>query len=250
MHDRTAEREAERQKDEFLSIVSHELKTPLTPLKALAQLLRLRLRRHREDGRALDLDSLEANLKTIERQVDRMSGLVNDLLEVSRAGQGRFELQPQEFDLVPTVREVVDRHREIAVEVSGHRFSVETPDSMVIIGDPMRIEQALTNLVGNAVKYSPSGGDVRVTLLQHGGRASVTVTDQGIGIDAAEIAGLGKPFARGSRRAQTFSGMGIGLYLARLVAEGHGGSIVLRSDGEDKGTTVTMELPCAGAIKT
>ena len=250
MHDLTVEREAERQKDEFLSIVSHELKTPLTPLKALAQLLRLRLRRHREDGRALDLDSLEANLKTIERQVDRMSGLVNDLLVVSRAGQGRFELQPQEFDLVPTVRDVVHRCSEIAAEDGSHRFIVEAPDSLLITGDSMRIEQALTNLVANAVKYSPSGGDVRVTLAQQDGRASVTVTDQGIGIDAAEIPGLGKPFARGSRRAQTFSGMGIGLYLARLVAEGHGGSIALNSAGDDKGTTVTLELPREGSIKT
>ena len=250
MHDLTAEREAERQKDEFLSIVSHELKTPLTPLKALAQLLRLLLRRHREDGRALDLDSLDRNLKTIERQVDRMSGLVNDLLEVSRAGQGRFDLQPQEFDLVPVVREVVQRHGEVAADDGRHRFSVDAPESLVITGDAMRIEQALTNLVGNAVKYSPSGGDVRVAVEQRDGRASIAVSDQGIGIAADEIAGLGKPFARGSGRARTFSGMGIGLYLARLVAERHGGSIALRSDGEDKGTTVTLELPREGAIGT
>lgn len=250
MHDLTVEREAERQKDEFLSIVSHELKTPLTPLKALAQLLRLRLRRHREDGRVLDLDSLDANLRTIERQVDRMSGLVNDLLEVSRAGQGRFELQPQEFDLVPLVREVVHRHDEISGEDGRHRFTVDAPDTMVINGDSMRIEQALTNLVGNAVKYSPSGGDVRIAVAQRNGAASVTVTDQGIGIGPGDIAGLGKPFARGSGRARTYSGMGIGLYLARLVAERHGGSIALRSEGEDKGTTVTMELPRDGATKT
>ena len=244
MHDLTAQREAERQKDEFLSIVSHELKTPLTPLKALAQLLRLRLRRHREDGRALDLDSLDANLRTIERQVDRMAGLVNDLLEVSRAGQGRFELQPQEFDLVPVVRDVVHRHKEVAAEDGRHRFSFEAPDSLVIIGDSMRIEQALTNLVGNAVKYSPSGGEVRVAVEQRTARGRRRVSDQGIGIAPDEIAGLGKPFARGRRSARTFSGMGIGLYLARLVAEGHGGSIALRSEGEDKGTTVTLELPC------
>ena len=248
MHDLTAEREVERQKDEFLSIVSHELKTPLTPLKALAQLLRLRLRRHREEGRALDLDSLETNLKTIERQVDRMSALVNDLLEVSRAGQGRFDLQPQEFDLVPVVREVVGRHSEVAADDGRHRFFVEAPESLVIDGDAMRIEQALVNLVGNAVKYSPSGGEVRVAVEEHDGRASIAVSDQGIGIAADEIAGLGKPFARGSKRARTFSGMGIGLYLARLVAERHGGSIALQSDGEDRGTTVTMELPCEGAV--
>jgi len=250
MHDLTTEREIERQKDEFLSVVSHELKTPLTPLKALAQLLRLRLRRHREDGRALDLDSLDANLQTIERQVDRMSGLVNDLLEVSRAGQGRFELQPQEFDLVPVVHEVVQRYGEIAVAADDgrHQFTVSAPDSLVLTGDVVRIEQALTNLVGNAVKYSPSGGAVRVLVERQDGHARVAVSDEGIGIAPGDIAGLARPFARGSRRARTFSGMGIGLYLARLVAEGHRGSLALHSDGEDKGTTVTMELPHEGQV--
>jgi signal transduction histidine kinase len=243
LRDITDEREAERQKDEFLSIVSHELKTPLTPLKALAQLIRLRLRRHREDGRTLDLDSLDTNLRTIERQVDRMSGLVNDLLEVSRAGQGRFELQPQEFDLAPLVRDVVQRHDEIAADDGRHRFSVDAPASIVITGDAMRIEQALVNLVGNAVKYSPSGGEVRVVVAQQDGMVAIAVSDEGIGIAADELPNLARPFARGSKRARTFSGMGIGLYLARLVAERHGGSLALASDGEDKGTTVTLQLP-------
>lgn len=246
MHDLAAEIEAERQKDEFLSIVSHELKTPLTPLKALAQLLRLRLRRHREGGTPLDLESLDTNLRTIERQVDRMNGLVNDLLEVSRAGRGRFELQPQAFDLAALVREVVQRHNEIAAEDGRHRLTADAPASTLITGDAMRIEQALANLVGNAVKYSPSGGDVRIVLAERDGRVSIAVSDQGIGIDAGEIETLGKPFARGSKRARTFSGMGIGLYLARLIAESHGGSLQLASDGVDKGTTVTMELPREG----
>ena len=246
MYDLTAQREAERQKDEFLSIVSHELKTPLTPLKALAQLIRLRLRRHREEGRALDLDSLDTNLRTIERQVDRMAGLVNDLLEVSRAGQGRFELQPQEFDLVPVVRDVVQRHGELAAEDGRHQFAVDIPDSLVITGDTMRIEQALTNLVGNAVKYSPSGGEVRVALGSQDGTVSIAISDQGIGISPDELPNLARPFARGSRRARTFSGMGIGLYLARLVAERHGGTLTLASEGEDKGTLVTIELPREG----
>ena len=246
MHDLTEQREADRQKDEFLSIVSHELKTPLTPLKALAQLLRLRLRRHRTDGRELDLNSLDSNLRTIERQVDRMAGLVNDLLEVSRAGQGRFQLQPQEFDLVPVVRDVVQRHSEIAAEDGRHRFSLETPDSVVMVGDAMRIEQAVANLIGNAVKYSPSGGDVRVGVKAENGTVAIAVRDEGIGIAAEDLPTLGRPFARGSRRAQTFSGMGIGLYLARLVAERHGGKIELESEGEDKGTTVTLELAREG----
>jgi signal transduction histidine kinase len=241
------QRESERQKDEFLSIVSHELKTPLTPLKALAQLLRLRLRRHREDGRELDLESLDSNLRTIERQVDRMSGLVNDLLEVSRAGQGRFELQQQEFDLVPVVREVVQRYREISAEEGRITFAVTAPGTLPITGDAMRIEQALTNLVGNAVKYSPSGGEIRIAVDARGDEVAFLVVDNGIGIPAEDLPTLARPFARGSRRARTFSGMGIGLYLARLVAEGHGGSLALASAGEDKGTTVTMTLPRSGS---
>jgi signal transduction histidine kinase len=241
------QRESERQKDEFLSIVSHELKTPLTPLKALAQLLRLRLRRHREDGRELDLESLDSNLRTIERQVDRMSGLVNDLLEVSRAGQGRFELQQQEFDLVPVVHEVVQRYREISAEEGRIAFAVTAPGTLPISGDAMRIEQALTNLVGNAVKYSPSGGEIRIAVDARGDEVAFVVADDGIGIPAEDLPTLARPFARGSRRARTFSGMGIGLYLARLVAEGHGGSLALASAGEDKGTTVTMTLPRSGS---
>jgi signal transduction histidine kinase len=241
------QQESERQKDEFLSIVSHELKTPLTPLKALAQLLRLRLRRHREDGRELDLDSLDSNLRTIERQVDRMSGLVNDLLEVSRAGQGRFELQQQEFDLIPLVHEVVQRYREISAEEGRITFAVQAPASLRITGDTTRIEQALTNLIGNAVKYSPSGGRITVAVEERGDQVVLVVADAGIGIPAVDLPTLARPFARGSRRARTFSGMGIGLYLARLVAEGHGGSIALASAGEDKGTTVTMTLPRSGS---
>jgi signal transduction histidine kinase len=239
--------ESERQKDEFLSIVSHELKTPLTPLKALAQLLRLRLRRHREDGRPLDLDSLDSNLRTIERQVDRMAGLVNDLLEVSRAGQGRFELQQQDFDLIPLVHEVVQRYREISAEEGRITFAVTAPATLRITGDAMRIEQALTNLIGNAVKYSPSGGEIRVAVDLRDDEVALVVADDGIGIPPEDLPTLARPFARGSRRARTFSGMGIGLYLARLVAEGHGGSIVLASPGEDKGTTVTMTLPRSGS---
>jgi len=238
--------ETERQKDEFLSIVSHELKTPLTPLKALAQLLRLRLRRHREDGRPLDLDSLDSNLRTIERQVDRMAGLVNDLLEVSRAGQGRFELQQQEFDLIPVVHDVVQRYREISAEEGRITFTVKAPATLPISGDTMRIEQALTNLIGNAVKYSPSLGEIRLAVEEHGDEVALVVADDGIGIPSEDLPTLARPFARGSRRARTFSGMGIGLYLARLVAEGHGGTIALASAGEDKGTTVTMTLPRTG----
>jgi len=244
LHDVTARDEAEKQRDEFLSIVSHELKTPLTPLKAIAQLLRGRMRRSREGGRELDLDSFERNLATIERQVDRMNGIVDDLLEVSRAGRGRFELVFGEVDLVPLVRDVVQKYAVAAAEDGRHHFTVDMPESLVVRGDPARLEQVLMNLIGNAVKYSPRGGEVDVALRASDGSAIVEVRDTGIGIPAEDLERVGRQaFARGGGRAGTFPGVGIGLYISRLVAEGHGGALEVESDGDDKGTTVRIRIP-------
>jgi signal transduction histidine kinase len=99
------------------------------------------------------------------------------------------------------------------------------------------------NLVGNAVKYSPSGGPVHVALAAEGRSAEIAIRDQGIGIPADDIGKLGHPFVRGAGRAGTFAGMGVGLYVARIVAEAHAGSLTLESDGDGKGTTVRVKLP-------
>ncbi|HEX4745190.1 MAG TPA: ATP-binding protein [Candidatus Limnocylindria bacterium] len=244
LHDVTAIVDAERHREEFLSIVSHELKTPLTPLKALAQLIRGRIRRARASGQPPDLDTLEKNLATIERQVDRMNGLVNDLLEVSRAGRGTFELQPQEFDLAPAVREMAQRYIDATAEEGRHTISVEAPDTLAVVADQRRVEQVLWNVIGNAVKYSPRGGAVRVRLATDDGAALIEVHDQGIGVRKEDLARIGRsPFLRGAGKAESFAGMGIGLYLSRLVVEGHGGEIAIDSEGEDKGATVRVRLP-------
>ena len=235
----------QREKEEFLSLVTHELKTPLTPLKTVAQLIRSRLRRARSGERALDLDGLERNVLTIERQVDRMDRLVTDLLEVSRIGRGRFELRPGPFDLAAAVRDVVQRWKEMTAEEGRHTFDLATPAALPINADQQRVEQVLMNLVGNAVKYSPRGGEVRVRLDRIDGHAVVAVSDDGIGIPPDEIGKMGKlPFERG-KRAHGYAGVGIGLYLSRLIAQGHGGGIELDSEGEDKGTTVKLVLPVA-----
>lgn len=242
--------EGERQREEFLSIVSHELKTPLTPLKAISQLIRGRIRRARASGAEPDLDALEKNLETIERQVDRMNGLVNDLLEVSRAGRGTFELSRAPFDLATIVRDVVQRYIDATADEGRHTFSLEAPESLPIVADQARVEQLLWNVIGNAVKYSPRGGPVSVRLGSEAGCAVIEVGDRGIGIGVQDIPRLGRaPFQRGAGKAATFSGMGIGLYLSRLVAEGHGGTIEIASDGEDRGATVTARIPLAGATQ-
>jgi signal transduction histidine kinase len=243
VHDTGDARIADREREQFLSIVSHELRTPLTPLKALAQLVRGRMRRSRQEGRALDLESLDRNLATIERQVDRMNGLVNDLLSVSRAERGSLRMEPVAFDLAGLVRDVVQRYVDATAEEGRHHFKIEAPPSVPAHGDESRIEQLLMNLVGNAVKYSPTGGEVRVAVRRENGAAEIAVSDDGIGIPAEDLPKLAHPFVRGGGRAGTFAGMGVGLYVARIVAEAHAGSLALESEGDNKGTTVRVKLP-------
>ena len=236
-------RETDEAREQFLSIVSHELRTPLTPLKALAQLQLGRLKRSQERGTPMDLEALARNLESIERQVDRMNGLVNDLLSVSRAGRGTLDMDRAPFDLAAELRDVVGRYVAATREEGRHRFTVDSPETLTFDGDQTRIDQLLMNLVGNAVKYSPRGGEVAVRLAQLDGAAEIAISDQGIGIPATDIQRLGSAFTRGIGKAATFAGMGIGLHVAKLVAEAHGGSIELESAGEDKGATVRVRLP-------
>jgi signal transduction histidine kinase len=239
----TQMREMEEDREQFLSIVSHELRTPLTPLKALAQLQLGRLRRSQERGQPMDLDALARNLESIERQVDRMNGLVNDLLSVSRAGRGSLDMDRAPFDLAAELRDVVGRYVAATREEGRHTFSVDAPETLTYEGDQARIDQLLMNLVGNAVKYSPRGGEVAARLVRQNGATEIAISDEGIGIPTGDLSRLGVAFTRGAGKAATFAGMGIGLYVAKLVAEGHGGSLELESPGEDKGTTVRVRLP-------
>lgn len=243
LHDITDLLASEREREQFLSIVSHELRTPLTPLKALAQLVRSRMRRSQAQGTELDMESLDRNLAAIERQVDRMNGLVNDLLSVSRAEKGSLSMERVPYDLAGVVREVVQRYIDATLEEGRHTFTIEAPASVPAHGDQSRIEQLLMNLVGNAVKYSPTGGQVRVALVTGERGAEIEIRDEGIGIPPDDIGKLGHPFVRGAGRAATFAGMGVGLYVARVVAEAHAGSLGLESDGDGKGTTVRVRLP-------
>jgi signal transduction histidine kinase len=243
IHDVTDLLASEREREQFLSIVSHELRTPLTPLKALAQLVRSRMRRSQQQGTPLDMESLDRNLAAVERQVDRMNGLVNDLLSVSRAEKGSLSMERGPYDLAVVLRDVVQRYIDATLEEGRHTFTVEAPANLPAHGDQSRVEQLLMNLVGNAVKYSPSGGQVRVALAANDRSAEIAISDNGIGIPPDDLPKLGHPFVRGGGRAGTFAGMGVGLYVARIVAEAHSGSLALESAGDDKGTTVRVKLP-------
>src|SRR5438093_11719197 len=219
----------DEEREQFLSIVSHELRTPLTPLKALAQLQLGRLRRSQERGTPMDLEALERNLESIERQVDRMNGLVSDLLSVSRAGRGQLAMDRAPFDLAAEVRDVVGRYVAATREEGRHSFAIDSPDTLTYDGDQARIDQLLMKLVGTAVKYSPRAAQAAVHLARENGAAEIAVTDQGIGIPASDIPRLGGAFTRGIGKAATFAGMGIGLYVAKIVAEGDRKSTRLNS---------------------
>lgn len=228
--------------DEFVSLLAHELKTPLTPLKAVAQLMRSRIKKAREGSKPLDMDALDRSAATLERQVDRMDHLITDLLEASRIARGTFELRPAPFDLAASVKDLVRRWREGTSDEGRHRFELESPQSLTITGDQQRLEQVIRGLIGNAVKFSPSRGTIHIAIEPRDGEACVTVRDEGIGIPADEIATLARePFVRG-KRAHGYAGMGVGLYLCREVAERHGGRLELESEGEDRGTTARISL--------
>lgn len=231
------------EKDQFLDLVAHELKTPLTPLKTVAQLIRMRIRRALDGSRELDVRGLDKSAAMIERQVDRMARLVTDLLEVARIARGRFGLDPGEFDVAHVARDVVREWAEATEEEPvRHRFELDAPQTAPLVGDKERVAHAIADLIGNAVKFSPSGGTVHVSVVAREGEATISVRDEGIGIPPSEIPVLGRAPFEGRERTKDYAGLGMGLYLVREVAERHGGGLKLASEGEDRGTTATITL--------
>ncbi|MDP9372425.1 MAG: PAS domain-containing sensor histidine kinase [Chloroflexota bacterium] len=244
LHDVTAERAAVRARDRLLSVASHELKTPLTSIKGFAQLLQRDLAR--PEGRVTDRG--RHHLAALLHQLDRLTGLVNELLDVTRLEADELELRRERCDLVALAAEAVEHaNLRLAATRAGHarpRVALDTSQaSLVGHWDPGRLDQALTNLLDNAIKFSPAGGRVRVAVREGAGWAQLTVADEGIGIPVAELANLFKPFARaGNVTGQGYSGFGLGLYIARRIVERHGGRIWAESV-EGRGSAFHLRLP-------
>ncbi|MFP2907529.1 ATP-binding protein [Pyxidicoccus sp. 3LFB2] len=228
--------EAIQVRDDFLSIASHELKTPLTPLRLHLQMLKQAL----ESDQAVGPGRVDKALG----QVRRLSALVNDLLDASCVGAGRMELQRTPLSLPELVREVYADFRGVS---DHHALTYEGPDEDVLVqADRGRLSQVLTNLLENALKYSPLGGEVRVTLTHSGGDAVITVADSGIGIPKEEQAHLFERFFR-ARNAPVsgFGGLGLGLYICRDIIERHGGHIWVESE-LGRGSVFHVSLPVLG----
>jgi signal transduction histidine kinase len=226
--------DAIRARDEFLSIASHELRTPLTPLQLQVQSLR-RLASRSE----LPLDRLQQKLALAERQVERLGGLVANLLDISRITGHRLLLELEEVDLAALVRDVTERSRDHLQRV-GCTLDLRAPAALVGRWDPMRLEQVLTNLLSNAMKYG-AGKPIHVEVAAAGGQALLTVRDEGIGIAPEDQRRIFQRFERAVSERH-YGGFGLGLWICRQVVEAMGGSIDVQS-ALGAGATFTVRLP-------
>jgi signal transduction histidine kinase len=227
LQDRMArERAAQRIKDDFLSIVSHELRTPLTSIQGYSQLLEGRLRGASGETKEM------AHLRVIRSQVGRMRRLVDDLLDVSRIDRrGGVSIEPIDFDLAEELRETVSR---VAREHTDRRIEVAAAASMPVHADRDRIDQVLTNLIENAIKYSPEGGPITVSAERRGGEVEVRVADTGVGIPAEHRENVFERFYQADDDAgrRRFGGLGLGLYISRAIVDAHGGRIWVAANSE------------------
>jgi signal transduction histidine kinase len=234
LHERAQEMEAaNRAKDEFLAMLGHELRNPLGAIGSAAHLL---------DRVGMPDPRAGRPLEVILRQVDHLSRLVDDLLDVSRVTMGKVVLDCRPLDVAQTVGRCVALMRS-AQKMERHTVHVST-EPVWANADEMRVEQIAGNLLMNALKYTPAGGEVDVSVRAEGGHAVIRVKDNGIGLSPSLLPRVFEPFVQGERemeRAQ--GGLGIGLTLVRRLADLHGGTVQAASDGPGRGSTFTVRLP-------
>lgn len=238
--DVTEARQLEHAKDEFLATASHELKTPLTTLNGYLEMLERQLAR----PVGPDLAKVARYVATARGELQRLRRLSEDLLEVARIEAGRLRLQLEPGDLSSTVRDTVERFvRRPGLAQRGHQIVCETAEPLAVRHDALRIGQVVNNLLENALKYSPSGGEVRIEVAQQDREALVSVRDAGIGVPATERERLFTPFYRATNAsAGSPEGLGLGLYISRGIVEGHGGRI-WAEPGPGVGTVFRVILP-------
>jgi signal transduction histidine kinase len=228
---------AVRVRDEFLSIASHELKTPLTPLKIQTQqLLRLMIKSPLD---RLEPERVERMLRTSNRQIERLSKLIDDLLDISRINTGRLQLNPEDFDLMDILQDVKQRFSSQLVS-AGCELAIEGPERLPVHLDLFRIEQVIVNLLTNAMKYGP-GKPIEVVVRKEAKGFSLSVKDTGIGIAAEDLKRIFLRFERAVSSTH-FGGLGLGLYIVTQILEAHGGSISVSSE-LSQGSTFRVNLP-------
>jgi len=230
---------ASRAKDEFLSVVSHELRTPLAAMLGWISVLR--------QGR-LSPERMARALETVERSGRVQAALIDDLLDVSRIISGRLRFTMRPTHLAAVLHAAVEAVRPDAV-AAGVALTATIDADVLVSGDDTRLQQVLTNVLGNAIKFTPEGGRADVRLERVGDEARVTVRDTGRGISPAFLPHVFDPFRQGddviSRKTR---GLGLGLAIVHELVQHHGGGVVVDSAGEGHGTTVTVTLPALAAV--
>ena len=228
--------QADRRKDEFLATLAHELRNPLAPIRNSVHILRL----------AAPNEGSAYLLEIMERQVGYMVRLVDDLLEVSRITRGKIELRKERVELSVVIQAAVETARPL-VESARHELTITlTHEPLYLEADRVRLAQVFANLLNNAAKYTDEGGRIWITTAREDDTAVVTVRDSGVGISAASIPRVFDMFMQGdATRARGGDGLGIGLTLARTLAEMHGGTVEARSEGLGKGSEFVVRLPLA-----
>ena len=225
---------AESRMNEFLAMLSHELRNPLAPIRSAAQLLRLRA----------DPAQVEWAADVIERQTTHLSRLVDDLMDVARITSGRIAMQREPLDLVAVVTRAVEASRPL-IDAQGHVLDVAVGgEPLPVEGDATRLAQVVVNLLNNAAKYTPAGGRIDLSAGREGVQAVLRVRDTGIGIEPTLLPRVFELFTQGeSSLDRRGGGLGIGLALVRRIVALHGGAVEIRSDGPGRGTEAIVFLP-------
>jgi PAS domain S-box-containing protein len=226
---------ADRRKDEFLATLAHELRNPLAPLRNALEILK---------SPNVEPAVIDQARGMMDRQVRQLVRLVDDLLDVSRIMQGKIELRKERIDLVVAVQHALETAQP-AIAGAGHQLRCDLPpEPLILEADPIRIAQAIANLLHNSAKYTEPGGRIAISAARENGEAVVRVRDTGVGIAADMLPRIFDLFVQGDRRQnRSQGGMGIGLTLVRSLAEIHGGRVSARSDGPGKGSEFVLRLP-------
>ena len=230
-------READRRKDDFLATLAHELRNPLAPIRHAAKLLNIK---------GIDPVQAQTARDIISRQVARMALLLDDLLEVSRITRGRLELRVERVSLTAVIKAAVETSRPL-LESKKHAFSIRLPEKPLELQvDPLRMSQALSNLLTNAAKYTDPGGRIELNIHQTPEELVLSVKDSGIGVPPAALPTIFEMFSQvDSAIDRAEGGLGIGLALVKRLVALHGGKVEAASEGVGKGSTFTIRLPAA-----
>ncbi|MEJ6981823.1 PAS domain S-box protein [Pedobacter sp. P351] len=222
-----------QKKDEFMSIASHELKTPITSMKGSLQIAARLTRRN------ANIDEIHAFIEKANKQVNRLTGLVDDLLDVTKITAGRLEFHPSEFAIGEAIQDCLD---QIENNIIGHKIIVEGDKSIKVKADMHRLEQVITNFLSNAIKYSPEADEVVLSISKEHKMLKVSVTDFGIGIPSDKKNFVFDRFFRVQESSAKFSGLGLGLFISAEIIKRHGGKVGVISE-ENKGSTFWFSLP-------